>query len=445
MPLSRRRVLTAGAASALAAGTATGCGAARGAAPGPAGPEPVPRGPTTLHWWSFHMAAKNGGDLRTHLISAFERRHPNITVVSTDLPANTDIIRTTLSTTVASGSPRPDVYMGDITWPAQFAHNELALPVGPAVPEGHWQRYPGPLTKALSARGTVYAFPLYLDEAFLYYRKDLLHKHGLRVPRSWEEVARTARRIQRAGDAEQGLLLQGAVAEGLTANTAEYVADAGGSILDPSGTRPTFDSRANERALGYLSELTGSGVLPRAATTFKEQDTMDAFTAGQAVFLRNWSYSWEVIQDPAASKVAGRAGAMRRPGFEGGATEGNSCLGGWCNYINPHSQERGAAIAFARFCAEEEGQQVLLRHSSYVPALLDALESRAARRSPNPTIALSRKVRLVPRPSQTPQYPQVSKAVYTEVNSLLNGASSPRGALSAAQENLRAALEGNAL
>ncbi|MBL1068188.1 extracellular solute-binding protein [Streptomyces sp. 7-21] len=439
----RRRTLIA----AAAAGAVPGCGLLPGGGSG--GPDldaaaRVPRGDVTLNWWSFAMATHDGGDLRPLLIDAFREHHPNIRVEITEAPAVTDITRTTLTTTIASGAPLPDVYMGDIAWPAQFAHNAMALPLRTLVPDGYWQRYPEAVRRSLSYNGDVYAFPLYADQPYLFYRADLLDRHGLPVPETWEELDHAARTVMRAGDAPYGLLLQGAVFEGLTCNVAEFVADAGGSILSENGDRATFGRRAGERVFGYLHDAVTSGLLPSSASTFKEQDTADAFVGGEAVFLRNWAYVWGVVNAP-DSPIAGKVGVAVRPGFEGMAGHGHGCLGGWCNFVNPHSKNLGAATAFARFCADDEAQRLMMRHSAYLPAVTALRESREARRSDTPVLALAADVRLVARPTQSPRYTQVSKALYTQTNRVLNGGATPRQAVAAARDGIEAALEGRSL
>ncbi|MDT0318707.1 ABC transporter substrate-binding protein [Streptomyces millisiae] len=442
MSLRRRSLLGAGTGLGLAA--LAGCGAGSGGAPDLARAAEVPRGEATVRWWSFPMATNDGDDLRRLLIEAFRSRHPNITVTTVDAPAVTDISRSVLSTAVASGAASPDLYMGDVAWPAQFAHNALALPLDEVVGEDYWRAYPESLVHALGYRDDTYAFPFFADQAYLFYRRDLLDRHGLDVPASWEELTVAARTVQRAGDAEYGLVFQGAVYEGLTANVAEFVADAGGEILNAEGTRVTLGGRSGERALTFLRDLVADGVTPRAVGTFREQDSTDAFVGGRAVFLRNWAYVWGVVEAP-DSPVAGRVGVVPRPGFEGAAGSGNGCLGGWCNFVNPHSENPGAAVAFARFCAEEEAQVIMVRNTAYLPALSAVRAGAEARRSPTPVTALADEVRLVPRPTRSPHYPQVSKALYTEVNTVLSGGASPTEALERARAGIADALEGNAL
>ncbi|TDC75218.1 extracellular solute-binding protein [Streptomyces hainanensis] len=444
MALRRRSLLTAGVGVGVGVAALAGCGGGRGGAPDLARAAEVPRGEVTVRWWSFPMATGDGRDLRTLLIDAFRRHHPTITVETVDAPAVTDVSRAVLATAVAGGAASPDLYLGDVAWPAQFAHNALALPLDSVVGAGYWDAYPEPLVRAVGHAGDSYAFPFYVDQAYLYYRRDLLDRHGLAVPGSWEELAEAVRVVTRAGDAEYGLAFQGAVYEGLTANVAEFVADAGGAILDEEGTRVTLGGRSGERALTFLRDLVADGVAPRAVGTFREQDSTDAFVGGRALFLRNWAYVWGVVEAP-DSPVAGRVGAVPRPGFADGAAAGHGCLGGWCNFVNPHSEQPGAAVAFARFCAEEEAQVIMMRNTSYLPALTAVRAGAEARRSSTPVLAAADEVRLVARPTGTPHYPQVSKALATHVNTLLTGGATPAEALAHARDGIAAALEGTAL
>ena len=58
----------------------------------------------------------------------------------------------------------------------------------------------------------------------------------------------------------------------------------------------------------------------------------------------------------------------------------------------------------------------------------------------NPVLAIVGKTKLVPRPAGTPNYPQLSTAIYTNVNAALAGSSSTASALAAAQSAANTAL-----
>jgi multiple sugar transport system substrate-binding protein len=58
----------------------------------------------------------------------------------------------------------------------------------------------------------------------------------------------------------------------------------------------------------------------------------------------------------------------------------------------------------------------------------------------NPVLAIVPQTKLVPRPAGTPNYPQLSSAIYQNVNSALSGSTSPTAAMNAAQSAANTAL-----
>ena len=386
MDLSRRAVLGGG--TALAAASLAGCASDPGSARDALAAE-IPDEPVTIDWISQVLADNDGNDLRRTLVDAFTRRHPTVTVNLVDVPPTTDVRRTTLTTQIASGAVSPDVFLGDVTWPAQFAYNSLAQPLGAVEEEKEfWAGFPEPVARAVSYQGDAYAFPMYVDISFLYYRKDLLDKHGFDPPRSWEEMAETALALKDAGDVRYGFVWQGQSGEPITCNFAEFLADAGGSLMNADATEVTVDSAAGRRAMEYMARLVADGVSPASVGTFAEEQSMTAFASGQAAFLRNWSYAWGAANAPDAA-TAGKVGAVLRPAFDGGGPRGQSALGGWHNYVNPNTRNLGAAVAFARWVAEEEGQTIMATTSPYTPPLESVLSDPEVTGQDNPTFGLS--------------------------------------------------------
>ncbi|MFG2860428.1 extracellular solute-binding protein [Streptomyces sioyaensis] len=441
MALSRRTLLAGGLA--VGAGLTSGC-AGKSLDTLLTQAAHVPRTPATLTWWVSEIPSRGGPVVADLIIRAFQRRHPNIRVRKSNALSTTDGNRAAVTTQLAGASPTPDVYLGDTIWPAQFGANSLALPLQKLLPKDFWEGYPPALRRVSEYRGAVYALPFFTDSAFLFYRKDLLAKHGLPVPRTWEELLRTSRTIQRAGDAAYGFLWQGNVSESLTCNVTEFLADADAPVLDHSGG-VALNGPGAERAFALMREFTETGVTPSTVTTYVEADSQDAFTGGRGVFLRNWSYAWGNSADRSVSKIAGRVGVAPRPGFAGGGPPGVSCAGGWSNFVNPNSHNLGAAVAFARFCAGEEAQMILLKNAGVIPALQEVLTRPEARKVGDPTLTMAHELHLVARPVQTPYYSQVSKALYTQANAVTGGRTSPAQAVRAARADIRTALEGRAL
>jgi multiple sugar transport system substrate-binding protein len=395
----------------------------------------------SINWWASPINT-SGKDVRQVLISDFEAKYPNIHVSLTSAPTNTDTNRATLATDISGGSSTPDVFMGDVIWPAQFGAHQLAVPLSDYLPASYWSQFAPGLVQGATYQGKVYGSPLFEDQGFLYYRKDLLAKEHLAVPTTWEQLMSESETLQKAGLVKYGFVWEGASYEGLTCDYMEYLTDAGGSVTNSGYTSASLDSAAAVKATTFMRSLITSGVSPAAVTTFQEAQAMSTFASGQAAFLRNWDYAYADSQVPGTPTV-GKVGVAPLPTFQGQSYPGYSNIGGWNLYINPHSKNIAADLTFIKFMASNEAQNVLAVQYSEIPT------TTAVRTSPqvlaeNPVLATVPKTRLVPRPAGTPNYPQLSSAIYQNVNAALSGSSSPSAAMSAAQSAANTALSSSA-
>ena len=80
-------------------------------------------------------------------------RHAGIGVTDTDTN------RATLATTISGGSATPDVFMGDVIWPAQFGAHELALPLSNYLPASYFAQFAPGLIQGATYKGKVYGSP----------------------------------------------------------------------------------------------------------------------------------------------------------------------------------------------------------------------------------------------------------------------------------------------
>jgi multiple sugar transport system substrate-binding protein len=393
--------------------------------------------------WSASPINPGGKDVRQVLISDFEKKYPNIHVSLISAPNDTDTNRATLATQISGGSATPDVFMGDVIWPAQFAAHQLAVPLSDYLPSSYWTQFASGLVQGATYKGKVYGSPLFEDQGFLYYRKDLLQKQGLPVPQTWEQLQSDATKLVKAGLVKYGFVWQGASYEGLTCNYMEYLTDAGGTATNSDYTKATLDSAASVKATTFMRSLVTSGATPAAITTFKEDQANSTFDTGKAAFLRNWDYAWSTSQTKGSSNVIGKVGVVPLPTFQGQSYPGYANIGGWNLYINPHSKNFAADLTFIKFMASDQAQKDLAVVSSSIPT------TTSVRSSPeiiklNPVLAIVPKTKLVPRPAGTPNYPQLSTAIYTNVNSALAGSKSPSAAMSAAESEANTALSSSA-
>jgi trehalose/maltose transport system substrate-binding protein len=439
----RSRVMLITAMGVTAALTAAACSSST-SSPAAA---PSPSGSATsgnITWWASPITTTSP-DPRTVLINAFEKVYPNIHVKLQSAPTDTDTNRASLITTISGGASSPDVFMGDVIWPAQFGHAGLATPLSSYFPSSYWSSFAPGLVQGATYKGKVYGAPFFEDQGFLYYRKDLLAKEHMTVPTTWPQLESDAATLVHKGLVKYGYVWQGASYEGLTCNFMEYLGSAGGTALNSGLTQASLNSPAGMQAANFMHSLITSGATPSAVTTFQEAQSMSAFATGQAAFLRNWDYGWSYSQTASSpSSVVGKVGVTPLPSFSGQPSPGTSNIGGWNLYINPHSKNTAADVTFIKWMTSPAAQTILGTQFSEIPTVQSVRQS-AAVKAKNPVLAIVGTTRLIPRPAQTTAYPKVSQAIYTNINSMLAGGTSPSGALSAASSQINSAVSSSGL
>jgi multiple sugar transport system substrate-binding protein len=395
----------------------------------------------TINWWASPINT-SGKDVRQVLISDFEAQYPNIKVTLTSAPTDTDTNRATLATDISGGSATPDVFMGDVIWPAQFGAHQLAVPLSNYLPSSYWTQFAPGLVQGATYQSKVYGSPMFEDQGFLYYRKDLLTKENLPVPTTWEQLESEAAQLQKAKLVKYGYVFQGASYEGLTCNYMEFLGSAGGTATKADYSTATLDSAASIKAVTFMRSLVTSGVSPAAVSTFQEAQAMSTFASGQAAFLRNWDYAYADSQVKGTPTV-GKVGVAPMPTFQGQTAPGYSNIGGWNLYINPHSKNIAADLSFIKFMASTKAQTDLAVVSSSIPTV-ESVRTSPAIIAESPVLATVPKTKLIPRPAGTPNYPQLSTAIYQNVNAALSGSVSPSAAMSSAQSAANTALSSSA-
>ena len=438
-PRHRTPALAAICAAAIAL-SAAGCSSS---ASTQAGPVATGAAAGTITWMA-NQFGPTSTDVRKTLIAAFEKAYPGITVKLEQAPSDEDTYRSELVTQISGGSSSFDVYNGDVVWPAQFAKADLALPLNSYFPSSYWDKFSKGMVPSLTYDGQIYAAPLFTDNAFLFYRKDLLAKAHLPVPTTWEQLQSEAETLQKDGLVKYGFAAQFNSYEGLTCDWTEFLADAGGSSVNAAGTRSTIDSTAAVKALDYMRGLITSGVAPAAITTFEEQQSESLFDSGQVAFLRNWTYAYADANTPANSKIVGDVGVTNLPTFAGQTGPGYSVTGGWNLYVNPHSKNLPADVDFIKWMTGAQAQTIMAEQGGVLPTVASVLNNPRVQAS-NPAFPVAAKNKLNARPSFVAKYPQLSEAIYTNINGALSGSVSTSSALSSASSQISAALSSNGL
>ena len=332
-----------------------------------------------------------------------------------------------------------DVLRIDVVWPGVLAQH--LVDIGAAVPEEVKARHFPAILEANTVNGHLVALPWFTDAGVLYYRKDLLEKHGRKVPETWQELTETARAIQeaerKAGNGNLwGFVFQGRAYEGLTCNALEWIDSfGGGAIVDPAG-KITVDNPQAAQALKLAASWPRS-IAPEGVLNYAEEEARGAFQSGNAVFMRNWPYAWALSQ-AGDSPVKGKVGVAPLPkGGPDGKHTGT--LGGWQLAVNRYSKNTQAAVDLAVFLTSPEQQKRAALEASLNPTL-PALYQDPEILKANPFLAelLPTFKSAVARPSRVTgaRYNQVSSELWNAVHDALAGQAPPEQALSRLQRSL---------
>jgi multiple sugar transport system substrate-binding protein len=389
------------------------------------------RGPITF------VSGKDNSGLMPHLADAWNAAHPNEKVTIKQQSDQADQQLSDLEQHFQAKDPGYDVVTVDVIWTAQFAAKGWIIPLtGQNALDT--SALLGPTVKAATYNGTLYAAPYASDGGLLYYRKDLVPT----APTSWTELIADCQ-----GKTTPGTITgskPGCYAgqffkyEGLTVNAAEAINSAGGQIVQSDGKTPSVDSSQAATGLNFLVNGFKQGYIPKEALGFKETESLNAFEAGQLMFMRNWPYA-DAILKGTGSKVIGKFDIAPLPGPSG---QGASSLGGHSVAISSYSKYKATDLDFLKFVESNAVQSYNLSQGSNAPVLaaLYTDPTLVAKFPYLPTLLKSIST-AVPRPV-TPFYPAVTEAIETNVYSALQGATSVESALKSLQAAIQSATAG---
>jgi multiple sugar transport system substrate-binding protein len=374
------------------------------------------------------------------LLREFERRHPGVRVESEPLTWTSDEQHQFYVINLEGATPTFDVLMLDVIWVPEFARAGWLLDLSPWVTREELSpHFPAAVT-ASTWGGGVWGMPWNMNAGVLYYRADLLGKHGLAPPRTWEEMVEQAERV-RAAEADprlDGILWQGKQYEGLVCNVLEHLWASGTRLLDDDG-RVLPDPERAGAALGFMRGLMERRVSPGWVTAGDEELTRRAFGDGRAVFLRSWPYALDLFEQP-DSPVRGRVGLAPLPGHAGGGP-GAGATGGFHLAVNRRTRHAEAAVALVRFLAGEPAQRALTAAGVALYPTRMALYQDPAIVSARPRMPRFHDLMLAARPRPvTPAYLMLSTTVQPEFSAALVAVKTPRQALEHARRRLEYVL-----
>ncbi len=277
-----------------------------------------------------------------------------------------------------------------------------------------------------TVNGRLVSIPWFIDAGLLYYRTDLLEKYGYTgPPKTWEELAEMAKKIQDGERAAgnlgfQGFVFEGKSSESLTCNAVEWIYSYGGGTIVGPDKNVTVNNPNVIKALQTAKSWVGT-ISPTAVTTYGEEEARYIWQSGNAAFMRNWPYAYPLGANP-DSPISGKFDVTALP--KGGDDGKNAaCLGGWQLMISAYSKVPNASADLVRYLTSAEIQKKHAIELGLLPTLPDLyqdpdLQQKIPWFKNAPDILAN----TIARPSTVAggSYNQLSQALFENINKVLN-------------------------
>ena len=331
---------------------------------------------TTLRVFSGGQSQRP--DLMRVMFDRYQAANPGVKVQIETGGATSELQRQYLSTVLNAKDSTLDIFLIDIVNPAQYYGAGWLEPLDAYVgaPATALKPFLPVYLTSNVVKGKVAALPGFADAMFMYYRKDLLEKHKIAEPKTWDELSAAAQKVLKAeGDANlQGLSIQGAPIEGAVCTFLLPYWSQGKEFNDPNG-KLTLDKTAAAKGLQQWLTLVDQGVIKKNVAEVKTGDTVNEFKAGQVLFAINWSWAWDRFKDDADSKVKGKVGVMPLPAMAGGKSA--TCVGGWQWAVSAFSKHKAEAAKLVAYMATREVSKFLAAEGALLPTYAEVYNDAA--------------------------------------------------------------------
>jgi multiple sugar transport system substrate-binding protein len=379
-------------------------------------------------------------DVMRKIVDEYEKRTPGVKVEVEVGGATSEQQQQYLNTVLASKDSALDVILIDVIRPAQYSAAGWAEPLDSylgAEKDAVMAKYLPAYREANVVGGKVIALPYFADAQFLYYRKDLLEKHGVQPPKTWDELKAGAEKIMKAeGNANlSGFQTAGAPIEGTVCTYLVPMWGAGGALTDSAG-KLTLTSDAAKKPFQLWADLKAANVTPPNLAEIPTDRIRQNLQAGNLIYGMTWGYVWNRAEGDADSTVKGKVGVVPLPGFTANAAA--TCIGGWQVAVSAYSKNKAEAVKLVRYLSSPEVSKAQAIAASHMPVFpevytdADVLKANPWFKDALPVVQTARS-----RPVSA-AYPRVSEVIRTNMNAFLAGSKTQDAALSDMSRDLGA-------
>ncbi|WP_417712025.1 ABC transporter substrate-binding protein [Roseibium aggregatum] len=374
--------------------------------------------PVELDLWTID----DPGEYHYVMADEFMAQHPEIKINVRTVQFE-DMVND-LARGVATGDA-PDITYIDNPEVALFASRGLLLDLKPYIEQSDIVNaegiFPGPLS-SVSYEGGIYGIPRGANTIALYYNADMYRAAGLdpdTPPRTWDELYEAAKVLTKPEDNVYGLAFSAVATEEGTFQFLPWLQMTGGNY-------DNVDTEGAARALSLWKKILDEGLASPDTLIRGQWDSTGTFNAGTAAM--SISGPWELPRMSSEAKFDFRAALLPVP--QEGADRA-SALGEGDNVILASTDNPDEAFLFLEFLYENMDR--VWNDFGYLPASKVEVKDP---KYPEIYAVFEESMKYARNRGPHPQWPRISKAIQTAIQSTLTGQATPEDALAAAQTSI---------
>lgn len=317
-------------------------------------------------------------------------------------------------------------------WVPEFA--DYLVPFVDQLPKELLDDLPKSSFSTLTWKGQRLGVIFTLSLLTLFYNQEHLQQAGFSgPPRSWDELKGYAKELTR--DGRYGWVLNYGAPEGI-GGVASYwmcfLQQAGGKMYDADGN-PVFNSPEGVDALQVMIDLMPF-TDPGSISYVGINDATNVFTAGQASMMMNWPFMWVPANDPAASKVVGKAATAILPA---GPVSSASIDGTDAYTIAKLSKNPDLARQLIEFYLDKEVQKRQVLDTGWLPIRLSVLNDPEVQAAAANAAIVLEQAKFPYDSFVTPDYNAVTTALGVEIQKALSGSQTAAETLKNAESQVK--------
>ncbi|WP_047606761.1 extracellular solute-binding protein [Rahnella aquatilis] len=382
---------------------------------------------TTISALFMTQAAYSEADIRA-MTADFTKQHPDINVNLEFVPY--EALHDKIVAARGAGDKGYDVVLFDAIWPAEFNKYGLLQDVTARIPAEESNKIFDGAISTVTYKDKRWGMPWILDTKYLYYNKAMLAKAGITTPpATWADVEKQSEILKAKGIVKYPLVWSWSQSEALLCDYTTLVSAFKGDFYKDG--KLNFTNSGAMKAISYMKETLDKGLTNPNSREYLEEDVRKSFSNGDAAFALNWTYMYNMANDPKQSKVAGDVGVIPAPGeTAGGASGVNGSMGLGIAKASAHADQAWEYISYMTSQPVQNKYAKLslpIWKSSYEdPAVQKDQEQLIAAAKTSLNVMLSRPV--------TADYSRLSNILQQNIQAVLQGKTPAQDGMEAATQ-----------